>query len=336
MPRSFTARLALLLAVLAAPILAADPGPPAAKKVTLRGDSFTPAKAAREIGTQTTIDVDVSRLDAGKTFALDLQRADFWAAVGQLADRTGSKVVTTGGRVALRPGKSLAPVSVHGPFRFAFREAYAKIDAETGNTSYEVTLEVCWEPWLLAYRIDTTPSVANAKNDRGEDLAVHKGASRALTSGNIAVLTVRPEASRTDKSLTLTGSIRVTIADKLLTFTFDANKPLAVPAQEGVTAAVSKSGADGADWFAVMDVRHPKSAVVVESHEYELFRHNTARLIPPAGDPIVANLVEPADMRYGFKGRGAQVGPGWKLEYRTPGPLREIVVPFELKNIRLP
>ena len=78
------------------------------------------------------------------------------------------------------------------------------------------------------------------------------------------------------------------------------------------------------------------SAVVVESHEYELYRHNTARLIPPTGDPISANLVEPADMRYGFKGLARRVGAGWKLEYRTPGPLREVVVPFELKGIRLP
>jgi hypothetical protein len=46
--------------------------------------------------------------------------------------------------------------------------------------------------------------------------------------------------------------------------------------------------------------------------------------------------VEAADLRYGFKNLAGQVGPGWKLEYRTPGPMREIVVPFELKDIPLP
>jgi hypothetical protein len=130
--------------------------------------------------------------------------------------------------------------------------------------------------------------------------------------------------------------VRVTIADKMLIFTFDAAKPQAAPAQDGVNARVTKSGVDGSDWYAVIEVKQPKSDVVVESHEYALFRNNTARLIPPTGEPIAADLLEPADMRYGFKGRAKQVGPGWKLEYRTPGPLREIVVPFELKNVRLP
>src|SRR5262245_1102270 len=208
MPCPAAARLALLFGLLTGPVLAANPGPPAAKKVTLREGNLTPATAARAIRTATAIDVDVSALDAGKTFALDLVNADFWTAVGQLADRTGSKVVTTGGRVALRPGKSLAAVSVSGPFRFAERETYARIDPETGRRTYEVTLEVCWEPWLLAYRIDTTPSVIKAVNDQGREVAVAKNATRALTAGNIAPLSVRPEASRADKSLTLTGSVR--------------------------------------------------------------------------------------------------------------------------------
>lgn len=337
MPAPYVARFAVVLGLLTAPALGADSGPPAAKKVTLQGGNLTPAKAAGAIRTATAIAVDVSALDAGKVFALDLRDADFWTAVGQLADRTDSKVVTTGGRIALRPGKSLAPVSVRGPFRFTVREAYARIDPETGKSSYEISLEVCWEPWLLAYRIDSTPSAVIAKNDRGKELTVPRDGARALTSGNIATLVVRPAATRADKSLTLTGSVRVTVADKLLTFTFDAVNPqAAVPAQEGVTAAVTKSGADGADWYAVLDVRRPKSDVVVESHEYALFQHIRARLVPPKGDPIVADQVEPVDQRYGFKGQASRVRTGWKFEYQTPGPLREIVVPFELKDIRLP
>src|SRR4051812_15840766 len=202
------ARLALLCGLLAVPVLAADPGPPPSKKVTLRGDKLTPADAARALREKTAIDVDVSALDAGKTFALDLQNADFWAAAGQLADRTDSKVVTTGGRVALRPGRSLAPVSASGPFRVTVREGYARLDPDTGKSGYEATLEACWEPWLLAYRIDSTPSVVTAKNDQGKDVPVRAGGSRALTTGNIAPLSVRPEAVRADRSLTLTGSVR--------------------------------------------------------------------------------------------------------------------------------
>jgi hypothetical protein len=317
--------------------LAADPGPPAAKKVSLR-DTVTPAKAAQSIREQTTIDVDVAALDAGKAVALDLRDADFWPAVAQLADRTDSKIVTTGGRVALRPGKSLAPVSVRGPFRFAVREVYARIDSETGRSGYEVTLEACWEPWLLAYRIDTTPSVVKATNDRGETVPVRNGTTRSLTVGNIAPLSVRPEATRADKALTLTGSVRVTVADKLLTFTFDAAKPQAAPAQQGITASVRKTGTDGANWFAEVELRHAAGGVPVESHEYALFRNNTLELVSPSGERFkgAATEFDDSTTRFAFKNAAKKVGPGWKLEYRTPGPLREIVVPFELKDVRLP
>ena len=108
MPGPSRTRFALLFGLLTAPVLAADSGPPAAKKVTLREGNLTPAAAARAIRTATAIDVDVSALDVNKAFALDLLNADFWTAVGQLAARTDSRVVTTGGRVALKPGRSQA------------------------------------------------------------------------------------------------------------------------------------------------------------------------------------------------------------------------------------
>jgi hypothetical protein len=41
-------------------------------------------------------------------------------------------------------------------------------------------------------------------------------------------------------------------------------------------------------------------------------------------------------VRYVFKNRARQVGAEWKFDYRTPGPMREITVPFELKDIPLP
>src|SRR5438874_1240352 len=99
MPGPRPARPLLLVGLLALPLGAADSRPPAAHKVTLAGDRLTPADAARAIRQHASIDVDVSALDPSKTFALNLQQTDFWTAVHQLADATGSKVVTTGGRV---------------------------------------------------------------------------------------------------------------------------------------------------------------------------------------------------------------------------------------------
>jgi hypothetical protein len=327
-----------MIAPFASAVSAVEPPPPPAHKVTLQGDKLTPAAAAKAIRERASIDVDVAALDPTKTFALNVQDADFWTVVGQVAEKTDSKVVTTGGRVALKPGQSLAPVYVSGPFRFTVREVYAKIDPETGKSGYEITLESCWEPWLLAYRIDSAPSVVTAKNDQGKAVAVGQGGARSLTSGNLATLSVRPAAVRADKTVSLNGSVKVTIADKLLTFTFDANKPAAVPAQEGVKVSVKKSSADGANWLAEIELRHAPGGVPVESHEYAVFRNNTLELVSPTGERFKADATEFDDpsTRYVFKNRAKQVGPGWKLEYRTPGPMREIVVPFELKDIRLP
>src|SRR5436190_11374875 len=114
--------LPLLFAALASPVLAADANPPAAKKVTLAGAPLPPAAVARAIQEQTGITLDVSALDAGRPVPADFKDTDFWKALEQLADRTDSRIVTTGGRIALRPGRSHSPSSVSGPFRFTARE----------------------------------------------------------------------------------------------------------------------------------------------------------------------------------------------------------------------
>jgi hypothetical protein len=331
--------LLLMLGMLGSPVQAADLAPPPARKVALGSESKPLATLAREIKEQTGIDVDVSTLDQTKAIAADFINVDFWTAIERLAERSDSRVTTVGGKVALKPGKSAAPACVSGPFRFAVREVIVRGDLETGSTTYDVTMDVCWEPWLLAFRIDTSPHKCAAKDDAGLDLLVRRGGARTFTSGNVATLAIRPVGlDRSARSFSVTGSIMVTIADELLTFAFDANKPLPVAAQKGVSATVSRSGADGSDWFAEVEMRYPKGNVNWESHEFYWARNNELRLLNPKGEPIKADRVDFGDgsIRYLFKNRAKQIGPGWKLEYRTPGPMREIAVPFELKDIRLP
>jgi hypothetical protein len=338
---SRTARMLqpLLLLALATGARAADTAPPAPKQVMLDREPIAPAALAKAIKEQTGIDVDVSALDPTKQVTPDFGNVPFWTAVERLADRTGSRVVVTGGRVALKPGKSLAPSYVSGPFRFTVRETLARGDLQAGTSTYDVTLEVCWEPRLNTYRIDTAPKITAATDDTGKALSVASGGARTFTSGNVAALSVRPLGlTRVAKKLTLSGSIMVTIADELLTFTFDVAKPAAVPKQKGVTVTIAKSGADGADWFADVELRYPPGGATWESNEYYWARNNEMRLLSPKGDPIKADRVDfgEGSIRYVFKNRAGQVGTGWKLDYRTPGPMREVVVPFELKDIPLP
>jgi hypothetical protein len=329
--------ITFLLASLSFPTLThgEDSPVPPARKVEFAKDAASPADHAKTLKTSTGIDVDVSAL-AAKPIVLPTEKLDFWIALERLAAATDSRIVTTGGRISLKPGKSQAASFVSGPFRFVVRGINAGIDSESGRSGYEVTLDVAWEPWLLAYRIDSSPSNVKAFDAKSEELAVAKGGTRTLTTGNTASVSVRPSVAREHKSISLKGSVLVTIADEMLTFTIDANKPQAIPPQKGVTVAVSKSGVDGAHWFAEFDVKYPKSNVVMESHEYALLRNNVVRLINPKGEAFKADIEEQADSRFTFKNRANQVGPGWKVEYGTPGPMREIVVPFELKDIKLP
>jgi hypothetical protein len=331
-------RVLLLLGILTVPLHAADSTPPPARKVTITGEPKTLADIAKAIKEQTGTDVDVSALDP-KPVAADFQKLDYWTAVERLSERSGSRIVMIGGRVALKPGKSQAASFVSGPFRFVFREVFIRGDAESGNAGYTILIDVAWEPWLNTYRIDTVPKITDAKDDAGHSIKVPIGGSRTFTTSNFAELTVRPQGlTRDSKRLTLSGSMMVTIADKLLTFTFDAvtGKPVGDATQDGVSVNLTKNGPDGNDWVAIVGLNYPKSDVVWESHEYAWHRNNVMRLLPPKGEPIVADMVEAADLRYGFKGRAKQVGPGWKLDYRTPGPMREIELKFELKDIKLP
>jgi hypothetical protein len=339
-----TTRLAqtlLALALAAGPAVAADNSPPAPKQVMFDRTPVPAAALAKAIKEQTGVDVDVSALDATKLVTPDFSNVPFWTAVEKLAERTGSRIVTTGGRVVLKPGKLHMPSPSHvsGPFRFAVRESNARGDLQAGTSTYDVTLEVCWEPRLNTYRIDSAPKITAATDDTGKSLSVATGGARTFTSGNIAPLSVRPLGlTRDAKKLNLTGSIMVTIADELLTFTFDADKPAAVPKQKGVMVTIAKSGTDGTDWFVDVDLRYPPGGATWESNEYYWARNNEMRLLMPKGDAIKADRVDfgEGSIRYVFKNRAKQVGPGWKLDYRTPGPMREVEVKFDLKDIPLP
>jgi hypothetical protein len=334
------ALLPLLFVPLSTALPAADrAAPPAAKQVMFGSEAVPIATLARVFEEQTGIGVDVSALP-NKPTAANYHRMDFWAALELLAERTNSRIVTTGGKIALKPGKSHSPSHVRGPFRFTVRETLARGDLEAGTSTYDLTLDVAWEPWLNTYRIDTSPKIIEAKDHTGKVLSVGPAGPRSFTSGISAPLTVRPMGlTRGAKTLTLRGSVMVTIADKLLTFTFDAaGKPGPAAGQEGVVVTATRFGPDGDDWVADVQMRYPSTGVTWESHEFYWARHNVLRLLPPKGDPIAADSVDFGDgsVRYVFKNRAKQVVAGWKFDYRTPGPMREIVVPFELKDIPLP
>lgn len=324
----------LPLLLVAVPLAAADAPP--ARRVTLAAGP--PAALAAALQEQTGIAVDVAALDA-RPVPVSARGVAFWTALELVAAATDSRIVVSEGKVALKPGKSKAPSHVHGPFRFTAREVTARGDLDAGTASCAVGLDVVWEPGLHVFRTDGSPRITKATDDTGKAVAFGPGGSRAPTAWTKAPLTVHPTGlGRASKALTLEGSVTITLADELLTFAFPtATKAATAPAQAGVTAAVVAAGADGTDWVVEVLLTYPKGGAVFESHEDYWLRNNVMRLLPPGGQPIRMELDNlDRAIRYVAKGQGKKVGAGWTLDYRTPGPPREVTVPFVLKDIPLP
>jgi hypothetical protein len=153
-------------------------------------------------------------------------------------------------------------------------------------------------------------------------------------------LTVRPQGlTRAAKSFALSGVLTATVADELLSFQYDAaGKVLGPATQKGVTATVTKSAKDGNDWLVRIELQYPKDGPVWESFEAAAWKErNTLRFVPPTGAPILPEPpIDEGSLQYIFKNHAKTIDNTWKLDYRTPGPMREVSIPFELKDILLP
>jgi hypothetical protein len=320
------------------PVAAGDSSPPPARRVTL--DAAPPAALAKAILEQTGYTVDLSAL-GDRPVQVSVQKVEFWKALEQVAAASGSRIRVSEGKIVLKPGPAKGPSHVVGPFRFTAPEVSIRGDVEAGTASYELGLAVAWEPGAHAYRIDGRPRITKATDDAGRSVGINSGGSRSLAVWNSAPLHVFATGlTRGMKAVTLEGSVTVTMADELLTFQLPI-RPGAAPAQKGITASVLKSMADGNDWVVEIQMTYPKGDVEWESFEInDLLRNNVARLVPPGGGaPVKMDFaIQDAGpgIRYVAKGYGKQVGAGWALDYRTPGPMREVTVPFVLKGIPLP
>jgi hypothetical protein len=320
---------------------AADPLPPGGKFSLTKG-SVTAKEFAAALETASGLKLDVSAVDAGSTIPADLKEVGYWAALDHLAKHTNSRLAIGGGGIALKPAATAVPSSVSGPFRVAATEVNLRRDFAAGTNSCDLHLEIAWLPTTMVFRTDTAPTVTSLTDDAGAKLTASSASARTHTAGTVAPLILRPQGvKRAAKSLTVAGWVQLTIADELLTFQFDAagKPPLNAPKQQGVAVVIRKMKTVGADLLVEVQLDYPPSPVVWESFENASWtRNNRLRLVPPKGEPILPDRTEPDDrsITYLFKNRAGKIAADWKLEYQTPGPMREVKAPFELKGIELP
>ena len=318
---------------------AADEFPPSGK-FSLPPGQITATEFARQLETNSGLRVDLSAVDAGLMVPGDLKEASHWAALEHLARHTKSRLVMASGKVALKPGSERVAADLRGPFRFVPKEVSLRKDLATGGTICDLSLELAWLPGVHAYRVDASPKIDTVTDEAGNKYAVSPAGSRVFAGGTTAPLLVRPLGmKRASKSLDIAGSVQITVADELLTFGFTAaGKAIGEATQKGVSAVIRKTGNEGAHWYVELELTYPATSAVWESYEIYWARNNRLRLLPPGGEPIKADDVEFGDrtIRYLFKNRVGKVGADWKLDYVTPGPMRELRVPFALKGIELP
>lgn len=337
----------LAAAVVLAAVAAAPAGPTIPPRTfTLSKPDATLGTVLGEIRTQTGLAVDAPGL-GGTHFPAAFDKMPFWAAVEQLAAKTGTRIALSqqGREIALVKRTGLqAPSSVDGPFRVVVKQVQPRIDFETGKTFTEVTLAVHWEPRFPVFRIDSEPTITAVADDRGSPLAPVTAKARTAPGGFLYTTTVRVEGVPRDaKKLTrLAGTFTVTAAERMLPFAFDVGGKPSAQEQEGVTVTLRRFEKVDDRWEAELELTYPPGQPAFESFE-SWVTQNRARLV----GPDKAKALEPTDYDvpeqgrrvvavYRFSGSAIASPKGWTLTYETPAPLVEFPVRFELKDIPLP
>jgi hypothetical protein len=233
----------------------------------------------------------------------------------------------------------------------ATRGVTARVDLETGHTTYDLALDLNWEPRFPVFRVDSQPRLTAAKDDLGHALVVASPPVKSQVSGFQHTTSVRLDGltRKSGRIAVLAGTFTVTASPKMLTFTFDdlAGRLPAARQHEGVTVKLTRFAKEEDRWEAEFDLAYPPGQPEFESFE-SWASGNVLRLVSPGKGEVFTpdnfDLTENsqrARATYRFRSAGGK-GPnladrkGWRLVYETPAPLVEFPVRFELKDIPLP
>jgi hypothetical protein len=330
------------------------------KKVTLAGQMKL-SKALADIKKQTDIDV-VAPADDDPNVKLDLKDVTFWEAVEALAKEADLRVAPnfSDKKVGLVEGPYKAlPISYSGPFRTVVNRIVAVRDLETDAHYYLVGLELAWEPGVKPFFIDLPPKNLVVEDEKTRPLKVeNEGSGRQPVQGRTAEVNLRLGGipRTTAKIATLKGGLTLIGPTKWLTFTFDGlGKAKAAPkppeaTQDGVVAKLSKVVLEKDRWDVEVSLEYPGDGLKLESFEVgdfvvynEFFLKKGDKLVEPnAGYETGGGGGNKATVTYKYdledrKAFAAGEKPDdWGVVYKTPGPMREIAVKFEFKDLLLP
>lgn len=281
--------------------------------------------------------------------------APFWEALDSASRASDARVVLSDGgrKIALVPrGKSREVSATSGAFRVVAQTVTGRALLDQGTTVHEVQMLVHWEPRFRVYKIDTAPSGCAATDANGVKLEAAAGSGEVLPADSTSELRVRlgglTRGSERIKSLA--GTFKATAAERVAALDFDASAKLPARAEDaGLTAVLKRFEKRDGLWEVAIDVTYPQGQPTFQSFQGEWWlRDNRLVLRDPTGKAHVLSDYEvpspdfrPLSVVYRFAESKAAglVNPtakGWRAVYETPGPLREVTVPFELKDVPVP
>jgi hypothetical protein len=223
----------------------------------------------------------------------------------------------------------------------------ARTDAVRGSTTYDLVLDVTWEPKLAVFRIDSVPTVRAARDDRGRVLTARAVAAKSAVTGGSHAMELRLDGLTRDSRAiaSLAADFRVTAAPKLVKFEWsDWQRLPTSAAQDGVTVTIARVRKLPNVWEVVVELEYPKSMPVFESFESWTTRNRlrlvsrdrTRTLEPVNTDETINGRL--ATMSYRFAADRVDLGSRreWQLQYETPANLVEQRVSVALRDVRLP
>jgi hypothetical protein len=317
--------------------MAADPFP----GTPLRQPNIKPSIESLLRSAESELGITIERNGRPElTKIVEFRSNDVWPAIDNALEPNGLTLVPTGtgNRFSLikkTTGESRYSSSA-GPFRTVIKRVTSKWDVESNAASTEVTLALHWEPRLAVFRIG--------------GLKVKDGSadgSKTNVVGHQQAMVVKMPTKREMKTVDLSGSVIVTVAEKRLRFAFEQLGPKTEKTQHGVTVTLSRFERKDDLVEADVAVVYPPGMPTFESFEEECWlRDNVARVISPdrtkrfeSNDLQTRTTPSGATITYRFPfdaKKGLTPGAGWTLEIETPSALREYAVPFSLTGIPLP
>lgn len=344
-------------------VVAADqPAVPETKRVTLPTDKVQLSKALASLTRQSGIRVEDRRGGDDPELKLDVQDAPFWQALDRIAEAGNARVSISSrdGRIGLvkRTGGGAGQISYSGPFRIALKRIATARDFE-GNTQTTATLEVCWEPALQPFLLETRPQDLVVKDEANKTLPVEApGSSVAPVDGRIALQfeVALPSVPRKDQRLGLIeGKLSAIGPSKMLQFTFDtldqldkapAGGPVRKKTQEGISCHLSKLTLAPDRWTIQVTLDAPTGARLESFQSWVV--NNEMLLVDPNGkrQPLSSSdyvLESASDRRavisYNFRDKGRQVRgkpEDWGVSYTTPASVIVRPISFRFKDVELP